>query len=242
MLAPEMPPFPPETLSSISSNHDPAGLGRRVTEPTMHATPRITLQLHTDYISAQSSFLRALFSGASPLDLINTTSTSPPTFNTPSHTSSGQFTVPSDRLPRLLPCSPTHPVVFLPVPDPTSFQLLIHWIYFGQTHFIEDSLDRGVIQWEGIARNVEYLGLPNDIKIFLGRWYGRWLHHEPARNTWHSSDGDSDSDKSDYDDDERRDSFSANPDMEADDEADDEEPQRGRTRTTRHLSSHRYSI
>jgi hypothetical protein len=45
-------------------------------------------------------------------------------------------------------------------------------MYFGQTNHIEDSLDKGIIQWEGIARNVEYLGMTMDIKIFLGRWYG----------------------------------------------------------------------
>jgi len=181
MRAPETPPFPPETLASRSSKHDPSGLGRRVTEPTLHTTPRISLKLHMDYLSAQSTFLRGLFSGASPLDLINTNPNAPPAFNTSPLTPSGKFTVPSNRLPRLLPSHPTHPAVFLPVPDPTSFHLLVHWIYFGRTNYIEDCLRQGVIQWEGIARNVEYLGLPPDIKIFLGRWYGNWLHPGRAR-------------------------------------------------------------
>jgi hypothetical protein len=163
--------FPPETVPSVASRHDPAGLGRRVTEPTIHSTPRISLNLHIDYLSAQSTFLRGLFSGASPLDLINTTSKT----TSQSRSSQTRFTVPANRLPRLLPSSPGHPILLLPVPDPASFHLLVHWIYFGRTDFIEDCLNRGVIQWEGIARNVEYLGFPTDIKIFLGRWYGDWL-------------------------------------------------------------------
>jgi hypothetical protein len=48
-------------------------------------------------------------------------------------------------------------------------------MYFGQTALMEDYLNRGVVHWEGIARNVEYLGLPTDIKVFLGRWYRNWL-------------------------------------------------------------------
>jgi len=220
--------FPPESLPS----YDPSGLGRRVTEPTLNFVPRISLKLHMDYLSAHSSFLRGLFSGASPLDLIN--STSPPTFNAPSRTPSGQFTIPTNRLPRLLPSSPNHPVLFLPVPDPTSFHLLVHWMYFGHTNYIADCLNQGIIQWEGIARNVEYLGLPTEIKIFLGRWYGNWLHPERAR---YAFDDDSDTACSDAGDDDADDSSTAS-DMDEDVEIDDEkEPIRGRTRTTRPLSS-----
>jgi hypothetical protein len=182
MRAPDTSFFPPETVPSVASRHDPAGLGRRVTEPTIHSTPRISLNLHIDYLSAQSTFLRGLFSGASPLDLINTTSKP----NSQSRAPQTRFTVPANRLPRLLPSSPGHPILLLPVPDPTSFHLLVHWIYFGRTDFIEDCLNRGVIQWEGIARNVEYLGFPTDIKIFLGRWYGDWLR---SRQTQFSSYG-----------------------------------------------------
>jgi hypothetical protein len=51
-------------------------------------------------------------------------------------------------------------------------------MYFGSTSYIEDSLNDGSVEWEGLARNVEYLGLPANIKVFLGRWYGNWLHSE----------------------------------------------------------------
>ncbi|KAG1756325.1 uncharacterized protein EDB91DRAFT_1091934 [Suillus paluster] len=145
--------------------------GHRVTEPAIHAVPRMKLRLHMDYLSSQSSFLRGLFSGASPHDLIHTGTSQPR--HRPLH-------VPESRLPCLLPSPQSHPTLFLPVPDPSSIHLVFHWMYFGQTTLMEDCLNRGVVHWEGIARNVEYLGLPTDIKVFLGQWYSNWLL--PARS------------------------------------------------------------
>ena len=52
-------------------------------------------------------------------------------------------------------------------------------MYFGDTGALEDALQRHVIRWDGLARNVEYLGMPEDLKRFLGRWYRRWLQ-QPA--------------------------------------------------------------
>ena len=81
------------------------------------------------------------------------------------------------RLPRLLPSSPDHPIVYLPIPDATSFPYLVTWMYFGNMSALEDALQRRVIHWDGLARNVEYLGMPEEIKRFLGRWYRRWLQY-----------------------------------------------------------------
>ncbi|PBK78720.1 hypothetical protein ARMSODRAFT_947692 [Armillaria solidipes] len=231
-----------EPLASPSPSYDPSGLGRRATEPTLAAVPLIRMQLHTDYLSAHSSFLRSLFSGASPIDLINPTSSlHPPGLRT----SSGKFTIPPNRLPRLMPSStPSHPVLYLPIPDPASLHYVVHWMYFGTTDVIEDALVHGVIQWEGIARNVEYLGLPTDIKVFLGRWFERWLN--PDRhgiNDAYVSDeeGESDtacSDDDDYDDDDDdlMDDLDSDGIRWKDGRDDDEEPCRGRTRATRCLS------
>jgi hypothetical protein len=185
----------------------------------------MSLKLHTDYLSSQSTFLRGLFSGASPLDLINTS----PNLNTPNHATAGQFIVPENRLPRLLPAPPSHPILFLPVPDPSSFHLLIHWMYFGRTCFIEDCLDQGAIQWEGIARNVEYLGLPTEIKVYLGRSYTNWLH--PARTPCDCGCPDGDFEDSDDEEDEEDDCVSVT--------SMDEDDERGRTRAARPLSMHR---
>ena len=50
-------------------------------------------------------------------------------------------------------------------------------MYFGNMSALEDALQRRVIHWDGLARNVEYLGMPEEIKRFLGRWYRRWLQY-----------------------------------------------------------------
>ncbi|KAF8205679.1 hypothetical protein K438DRAFT_1669919 [Mycena galopus ATCC 62051] len=235
---PDMPAF------SMSSE---PGLGRRVTEPALNSVPRISLKLHVDYLSAHSTFLRGLFSGASSLDLISSAALSEATLR-PSP--SGQFSVPGNRLPRLMPCSPDHPILFLPIPDPSSIHLLVHWMYFGSTSYIEDCLNSGSVEWEGIARNVEYLGLSAEIKVFLGQWYANWLHTQ--RGGRYASDGETDDDdEADaetvyYSDDEDSDDaadFSpapANVDLDAALAADDnasDGPKRGRTRTPRPLST-----
>jgi len=238
---PDMPAF------SMSSD---SGLGRRVTEPALNSVPRISLKLHMDYLSAHSSFLRGLFSGASSLDLISSAALS----EAPSRPSpSGQFTVPANRLPRLMPCSPDHPILFLPIPDPSSIHLLVHWMYFGSTSYIEDSLNDGSVEWEGIARNVEYLGLPAEIKVFLGRWYGNYLHaeREGASDSGEEENDDDDNDDAEtvyYSDDEDQSdaddatdpspaSVDLNAALAADDSASDDALKRGRTRTTRPLST-----
>ena len=99
-----------------------------------------------------------------------------------------------------MPCSPDHPILFLPVPDPTTFHLLVHWMYFGDFTYIQKFLHEGTIQWEGIARNVEYLGLNSDIKIFLGNWYHAWLNPDRETEIDSISDGE-ESDESDESDD-----------------------------------------
>ncbi|KAF7363914.1 hypothetical protein MSAN_01049500 [Mycena sanguinolenta] len=191
-------------MPAFSMSSEP-GLGRRVTEPALNSVPRISLKLHVDYLSAHSTFLRGLFSGASSLDLISSAALS----EAPSRPSpSGQFSVPENRLPRLMPCSPDHPILFLPIPDPSSIHLLVHWMYFGSTSYIEDCLNNGSVEWEGLARNVEYLGLSAEIKVFLGRWYASWLHAQ--RGGRYTSDGESDDDEADtetvyYSDDEESD-------------------------------------
>ncbi|KAJ7864751.1 hypothetical protein B0H14DRAFT_3107489 [Mycena olivaceomarginata] len=245
------PNFPDIPAFSMSNE---AGSSRRVTEPALNSVPRISLKLHVDYLSAHSTFLRGLFSGASSLDLISSAALS----EAPSRPSpSGQFSVPGNRLPRLMPCSPDHPILFLPIPDPSSIHLLVHWMYFGSTSYIEDGLNNGSVEWEGIARNVEYLGLPAEIKVFLGRWYANWLHAQGGGR--HASDGEEeDDDEADnetvyYSDDEDlsddgADSSSAparvdlTAAMAAGDSASDDGSKRGRTRTRPLSTSYTQSI
>jgi len=134
------------------------------------------MKLHIDYLSAQSTLLRALFSGSSPLDLIHPAAQpAPQVAARPSISASV-----ASRLPRLLPSAPDHPIVYLPIPDPSSLPHLVTWMYFGDNGALEDALQRHVIRWDGLARNVEYLGMPEELKRFLGRWYRRWLQSAAA--------------------------------------------------------------
>ncbi|KAH9050626.1 hypothetical protein EDB84DRAFT_1448044 [Lactarius hengduanensis] len=163
----------------LPNPHDPSGIGRRLTAPSLNSEGvRVLMKLHIDYLSAQSTLLRALFSGSSPLDLIHPTTQPVPDIAGRSSISASL----GSRLPRLLPSSSDHPIVYLPVPDASSFPYLVTWMYFGDTSALEDALQRRVIHWDGLARNVEYLGMPEEIKRFLGRWYRRWLqyaaHHQ----------------------------------------------------------------
>ena len=140
-----------------------------------------------------------------------------------------------------MPCSPDHPILFLPVPDPTTFHLLVHWMYFGDFSYIQDCLLQGTIQWEGIARNVEYLGLNSDIKIFLGNWYHAWLNPDREPEIDCCSDGDdSESDESEMSDTVFSDSDDETMALDFDDIVqvdNDDNKGRGRTTTTRPLSS-----
>jgi len=131
-----------------------------------------------------------------------------------------------------MPCSPDHPILFLPVPDPTTFHLLVHWMYFGDLTYIQDCLHQGTIQWEGIARNVEYLGLNSDIKIFLGNWYHAWLNPDRESEIECCSDC-NESDMSDTVFTDSDDSDDETTDFDLDDTVDmDDEKMRGRTMTT----------
>jgi hypothetical protein len=178
-----------------------------------------------DYLSAQSTFFKGLFAGANPLDLFDT---APAESSQERHSIPRKglpFNVPANRLPRFLPSSPTQPTLFLPVPDPTSFHILVHWMYFGRTEYIEDCLNRGIIQLPGITRNIAYLGLPDDIiGKFLRRWERAWKKSHLPPSPPHDDDSESsDGEECSYSSDE-------------DEDVDMDEPWRGRTVITRHLS------
>lgn len=116
-------------------------------------------------------------------------------------------------------------------------------MYFGQTTLMEDYLNRGVVHWEGIARNVEYLGLPTEIKVFLGRWYSNWLLPASSRPGCAScSPGDEDSDieldldeEDETDEDDEDDDYSTTSSHTEDADA-IANFERGRTRTIRPLA------
>ncbi|KAG5637753.1 hypothetical protein H0H81_003320 [Sphagnurus paluster] len=225
--------LPPQTLTSVSSMYDLSGRNRRATMPAANVIPSITLKLHADYLSTHSSYLRALLSGANPLDLIHTGCTS---FGGPESTN--RFSIPVNRLPRLLPSSNGHPVLFLPVPDPSSFYLLVHWMYFGETSTIERTLHAGFVHWEGLARNAEYLGLSDEIKYFLQDWYRRSQFKDDSDTACSDPEG-SDSDGDSYSSDSSTISTIDDSDIDSDD---DKESFRGRPRIRRPPSYQEHGI
>ncbi|TFK54673.1 hypothetical protein OE88DRAFT_1653104 [Heliocybe sulcata] len=208
---------------SNPNGHDP--LGRRATEPNLNVAPRIVMKLHMDYLSAHSTFLRALFSGANPLDLINTTlmpCSSHPSASHPRQSCSSPSPPPSPspitpmsplqqpfcprrrrspssshQLPSLLPSSPHHPIVYLPIPDPSSIRLLMHFMYFGRTDYIEACLARGDVSWDGLAKNVEYLGI-RGIRGWLAAWLARLESDDETDTDANQMDLDGDTEVEDY--------------------------------------------
>lgn len=121
-------------------------------------------QLHLDYLLAQSSLFRDLFSGR--VD----DNGRPESPNTPPAVPRSML--PPHRQPCIMPQStPSHPIIHLPLPDPSSFPHLVHFMYFGTFDALKSALDSGVVQWADVVRNVEYLGMRSRVKAFLGRWY-----------------------------------------------------------------------
>ncbi|KAG6862048.1 hypothetical protein C0995_007178 [Termitomyces sp. Mi166 len=186
-------PHPPQTHTTTITLNDPSGSGRRATELALHLSPRLRLQLHVDYLSTHSNYIRALLSGANPLDLVHTTMDAPDGARLDS-----RYSVPANRLPRLLSSPSNHPTLYLPVPDPSSFQLIAHWMYFGDTTHMEECLHKKIVHWEGLARNVEYLGVSSELKIFLKMWYyGEGICD--SDEDFDTACNDSDYDSEDYD-------------------------------------------
>ncbi|KAG5724011.1 hypothetical protein E4T56_gene11220 [Termitomyces sp. T112] len=65
--------LPTSKTHTNTSLYDPSDSGRRASESTLEFPLCLRLQLHVDYLSTHSSYIRALLSGANPLDLVHTT-------------------------------------------------------------------------------------------------------------------------------------------------------------------------
>ncbi|CDO73606.1 hypothetical protein BN946_scf185014.g76 [Trametes cinnabarina] len=245
------------TISSESFGLEDGVASKAPTSARKSVRPRrMIMKLHMDYLCAHSSLFRGLLSGASAFDVAVDASTSPAdgVVSLPSQSLPRQSSMSSLRLPCILPSSTcAHPVVHLPIPDPASFHHLIHYIYFGSTSFMEEALDIGELSWEGLARNVEYLQMGAEIKLFLGRYWRRTHAYcdygDSDTDRDYDSEYDSDSDGFMSDEDE---STLADPEEDGMCMADDEdgdgismlkakakararETPRGRQRTTRRL-------
>lgn len=65
----------------------------------------------------------------------------------------------------------------------------------GDTQSLESSLSRGLVTWQGVVKNIEYLALDDAIKRVMGKWWRRWVkidvgrerepsHHNRHHNTY----------------------------------------------------------
>lgn len=90
------------------------------------------------------------------------------------------------KIPRLLPSSAHHPTLYLPLPDPSSFPHIVHYLYFGSPAFIEEALSLGRIRWDGVVRNVEYLGLfEEENGVGIRRWLAEWRERQRRASIAH---------------------------------------------------------
>jgi hypothetical protein len=65
-------------------------------------------------------------------------------------------------------------------------------MYHGSMKNIEFALSDGTVTWEGLARNVEYLDIRDDMRQFLGRWYARRRSLRDDSDSSESSDSEED--------------------------------------------------
>lgn len=115
--------------------------------------------LHRDYLVPQSSLFRTILTGG---------------FKDGSAEVKGC---------KLLPYTSLHGPrpVFVPLPDPESFDALVHWMYFGDIAKLESQLSSGEVKWRGLIRNIQYLGCDERTRAVVAKWWQRWAAADNRR-------------------------------------------------------------
>lgn len=113
--------------------------------------------MHRDYLVPQSSLFRTILTGG---------------FKDGS---------PEVKGCKLLPYTSLHGPrpVFVPLPDPDSFDAIVHWMYFGDAAKLEAQLSSGQVKWRGLIRNIQYLGCDDRTRAVVGKLWQRWAQVEP---------------------------------------------------------------
>lgn len=83
--------------------------------------------------------------------------------------------------PRFLASSAGGPVIYLPLPDPSSFSAIMHFLYFGDFSHLDSAMRKGTVRWEGVVSNTEYLGLDVSLKKMLGNWWRQFVAGPSSR-------------------------------------------------------------
>jgi hypothetical protein len=45
----------------------------------------------------------------------------------------------------------------------------------GDAQGLETALSKGIVTWQGVVKNIDYLGLDDGIKRVIGKWWRRWV-------------------------------------------------------------------
>ncbi|WVQ95266.1 hypothetical protein IAU59_002361 [Kwoniella sp. CBS 9459] len=127
----------------------------------------LVFPLHKDYLTTQSVLFRTL---------LNSQAAQIP--NPPPRDENGRllFQSPVIRGAKVLPTKAERPkALYVPLPDPASFGVILHWLYWHDTDHFNHCLSKGLVTWQGVIRNIEYLALDNEIKLLAGKWWKRWV-------------------------------------------------------------------
>nr|XP_031863832.1 uncharacterized protein CI109_000474 [Kwoniella shandongensis]KAA5530904.1 hypothetical protein CI109_000474 [Kwoniella shandongensis] len=128
---------------------------------------------HRDYLTPQSPLFHALLN--SPAGKLQSPA--------PTRDVNGRliWNSPIIRGAKVMPSKVGQPkALYLPLPDPDSFILMLHWLYWHDRDYINHCLSSGSVTWQGLVRNIEYLGLDNEIKKLTGDWWKRWVRPTSA--------------------------------------------------------------
>lgn len=51
----------------------------------------------------------------------------------------------------------------------------------GDVSALETALNRGLVTWQGVVKNIEYLALDDSVKRVMGKWWRRWVKTDVGR-------------------------------------------------------------
>ncbi|WRT68739.1 uncharacterized protein IL334_005719 [Kwoniella shivajii] len=160
----------PDVLSSSVQTLDGARdfTGRRGSLPGGNQLEQcLVFPLHRDYLTTQSILFRTLLN--SPAAHLS---------HPPPRDFDGRllFQSPVIRGAKVLPTKADKPkALYVPLPDPASFGVLLHWLYWHDADHFNHCLSKGLVTWQGVIRNIEYLSLDNEVKLLAGKWWKRWI-------------------------------------------------------------------
>lgn len=69
----------------------------------------------------------------------------------------------------------SHPCLLLDLPDTTSFNLILHWMYWGNFGVIERALIAKTVDWKDLFSTIDILGCDNALKIHCSRFWRKWI-------------------------------------------------------------------